>query len=140
MWVRGCPQRGRWKGWKRLFTYLSASIPQVVGGLDETEVQPVGVCYRYQYNCLCARGNSRVNVNLVLYEHETQHSCVRSHTDTHSHSRTHIHTRERRFHKTQGTQAFAAAALVDLVAVGIPCNFGDDAQHLVRSLSSIQAH
>ena len=35
VWVRGCPQRGRWKGWKRLFTYLSASSPQVVGGLED---------------------------------------------------------------------------------------------------------
>jgi hypothetical protein len=62
-------------------------------------------------------------------------------------TQTHIHIHAHTFTpvsddstNTGHTQAFAAAALVDLVAVGIPCNFGDDAQHLVRSLSSIQAH
>jgi uncharacterized MAPEG superfamily protein len=67
-------------------------------------------------------------------------------TQTHIHIHAHTFTPVcgRAFGATsqsdEGTQAFAAAALVDLVAVGIPCNYGDDAQHLVRSLSSLQAH
>ena len=61
-------------------------------------------------------------------------------TQTHIHIHAHTFTPVSDDSAKHRAQAFAAAALVDLVAVGIPCNFGDDAQHLVRSLSSIQAH